>query len=71
MASLQGNPAMKEDWWKNPKSGETIDFIDFARSEGRFSKHFDRDGQPSETLLRSKQDRLENWHLLQELAGII
>jgi hypothetical protein len=19
--SLQGNPAMKEDWWKNPKSG--------------------------------------------------
>ena len=68
--SLQGNPAMKEDWWKNPKSGETVDFIDFARSEGRFSKHFDRDGQPSETLLRSKQDRLENWHLLQELAGL-
>ena len=44
-------------------------FIDFARSEGRFSKHFDNDGNPSETLLRAKQDRLENWHVLQELAG--
>ena len=68
--SLQGNPAMKEDWWTNPKSGETIDFIDFARSEGRFVKHFDKEGEPSETLLRSKEDRLQNWHLLQELAGL-
>ena len=47
-----------------------VDFIDFARSEGRFGKHFDKDGNPSETLLRAKQDRLENWHLLQELAGV-
>ncbi len=69
--SLQGNPAVKTDWYKNPKTGETIDFIDFARSEGRFSKHFDRDGNPSKTLLRTKEDRLENWHLLQELAGMI
>jgi pyruvate/2-oxoacid:ferredoxin oxidoreductase beta subunit len=69
--SLQGNPAVKADWYKNPKTGETVDFIDFARSEGRFAKHFDRDGNPSETLLRSKEDRLENWHLLQELAGLI
>jgi pyruvate/2-oxoacid:ferredoxin oxidoreductase beta subunit/NAD-dependent dihydropyrimidine dehydrogenase PreA subunit len=68
--SLQGNPATKEDWWKNPKSGEQVDFVDFARSEGRFSKHFDKDGNPSETLLYAKQDRLENWHLLQELAGL-
>ena len=45
--------------------------VHFARSEGRFSKHFDRDGNPSETLLRAKQDRLENWHVLQELAGLI
>jgi pyruvate ferredoxin oxidoreductase beta subunit len=35
----------------------------FARSEGRFSKHFDREGQPSETLLRLKQDRLKNLSL--------
>ena len=68
--SLQGNPAMKEDWYTNPKTGEQIDFITFARSEGRFAKHFDKEGNPSETLLRSKQDRLENWHVLQELAGL-
>jgi pyruvate ferredoxin oxidoreductase beta subunit len=49
---------------------ELTDFIDFARSEGRFSKHFDRNGNPSETLLRARQDRLENWYLLQELAGL-
>ena len=67
--SLQGNPAMKEDWWTNPKTSEVVDFIDFCRSEGRFSKHFDKDGNPSETLLMAKQDRLENWHVLQELAG--
>ncbi len=68
--SLQGNPAVKEDWYVNPKTKETITFIDFARSEGRFAKHFDRDGQPSETLLRAMEDRLENWHVLQELAGL-
>ena len=61
---------MKEDWYVNPKTKEEVTFIDFARSEGRFSKHFDKDGNPSETLLHAKQDRLENWHLLQELAGI-
>ncbi len=68
--SLQGNPAVKDDWFKNPKTNEEVSFIDFARSEGRFSKHFDKDGNPSELLLYAKQDRLENWHLLQELAGI-
>ncbi len=68
--SLQGNPAVKEDWFKNPKSGEEVSFIDFARSEGRFAKHFDKDGNPSETLQWAKQERLENWHVLQELAGL-
>ena len=68
--SLQGNPAVKEDWFVNPKTNEAVTFIDFARSEGRFAKHFDKDGNPSETLLMAKQDRLENWHLLQELAGL-
>jgi pyruvate/2-oxoacid:ferredoxin oxidoreductase beta subunit/NAD-dependent dihydropyrimidine dehydrogenase PreA subunit len=68
--SLQGNPAVKEDWFKNPKTGEEVSFIDFARSEGRFAKHFDKDGNPSETLLGAKQERLENWHVLQELAGV-
>ncbi|MCH8829410.1 MAG: thiamine pyrophosphate-binding protein [Planctomycetes bacterium] len=69
--SLQGNPAVKSDWWTNPKTKETVDFIDFCRSEGRFSKHFDREGNPSDTLLAGKQDRLENWQQLQELAGVI
>ena len=69
--SLQGNPSVKDDWYTNPKTKEVVDFIDFARSEGRFAKHFDREGNPSETLRAAKQDRLENWHSLQELAGII
>jgi pyruvate/2-oxoacid:ferredoxin oxidoreductase beta subunit/NAD-dependent dihydropyrimidine dehydrogenase PreA subunit len=68
--SLQGNPAVKDDWYVNPKTKEAVTFIDFARSEGRFAKHFDKDGNPSETLNRAMQDRLENWHLLQELAGL-
>ncbi len=68
--SLQGNPAVKDDWYVNPKTKEEVTFIDFARSEGRFAKHFDKDGNPSETLLWAKQERLENWQLLQELAGL-
>ncbi|MBX3436525.1 MAG: hypothetical protein KF861_03470 [Planctomycetaceae bacterium] len=68
--SLQGNPSIKEDWFKNPRTGEQVDFLDFARSEGRFAKHFDKDGNPSETLLYAKEDRLKNWHILQELAGL-
>jgi pyruvate/2-oxoacid:ferredoxin oxidoreductase beta subunit/NAD-dependent dihydropyrimidine dehydrogenase PreA subunit len=68
--SLVGNPAVKEDWYKNPKTNEEVTFVDFARSEGRFAKHFDKDGNPSETLLWAKQERLENWRLLQELAGL-
>jgi pyruvate ferredoxin oxidoreductase beta subunit len=68
--SLQGNPAVNDDWWMNPKTGQQVDFLDFARSEGRFGKHFDKDGNPSETLLYAKQDRLENWHVLQDLAGV-
>ena len=39
-------------------------------AEGRFAKQFDKEGNPSSTLLAAQQDRLENWHMLQELAGI-
>jgi pyruvate/2-oxoacid:ferredoxin oxidoreductase beta subunit/NAD-dependent dihydropyrimidine dehydrogenase PreA subunit len=67
--SLQGNPARKEDWYVTPK-GEVIDFIYFARTEGRFAKHFDPDGRPSAALLAAQEDRLRNWRLLQELAGL-
>jgi pyruvate ferredoxin oxidoreductase beta subunit len=68
--SLQGNPAQKEDWYTVPKTGETIDFITFARTEGRFAKNFDGAGNPSDVLLSAKADRLANWHKLQELAGL-
>jgi pyruvate/2-oxoacid:ferredoxin oxidoreductase beta subunit/NAD-dependent dihydropyrimidine dehydrogenase PreA subunit len=68
--SLQGNPAVKDDWFKNPKTGEQVDFIDFCRSEGRFAKHFDKDGNASPTIQAAKEERLENWRLLQELAGL-
>ena len=68
--SLQGNPAKDHDWYTVPKTGETIDFITFARTEGRFAKNFDKDGTPSDVLLAGQADRLANWNLLQEMAGL-
>ena len=63
------NSVQKDDWFTIRKTGETIDFITFARSEGRCAKHFDREGNPSDSLLAAQADRLANWHLLQEMAG--
>jgi pyruvate/2-oxoacid:ferredoxin oxidoreductase beta subunit/Pyruvate/2-oxoacid:ferredoxin oxidoreductase delta subunit len=68
--SLVGNPAQKEDWWTPPKSARPVTFVDFARSEGRFAKQFDKDGAPSAVLLQAEADRLRNWRMLQELAGV-
>ena len=68
--SLQGNPAVKEDWSKSP-DGTTFDFISFAKTEGRFGQHFDKEGNASAELQCSQEDRLQNWHTLQEMAGII
>ena len=68
--SLQGNPAKDKDWYTVPRTDETIDFITFARTEGRFAKNFDAGGTPSEALLAAKADRLANWHILQEMAGL-
>lgn len=71
--SLQGNPSVDRNWHTRQTSEgktEVVDFISFAKTEGRFKKHFDKDGNPSETLLFAQQDRLENWWKLQELAGI-
>ena len=68
--NLTGNPSPNKDWFENAKTGEVCDFITFARSEGRFAKQFDKDGNPSELLLKTKEGRLRNWHLLQELAGM-
>lgn len=68
---LRGNPAVKDDWYTIRKTGETVDFVTFARTEGRFAKHFDKDGSPSETLMAAQEDRRQNWRMLQEMAGII
>ncbi len=66
---LKGNPALKDDWYVNPKTNEPIDFVTFARSEGRFRHHFHK-GEPSAALLAGRDDRLKNWRLLQQLAGL-
>lgn len=67
---LAGNLNPKEDWTKNPKSGEPFTFTDFAKTEGRFRKHFDKEGKPSAELIAAENDRLKNWRMLQELAGL-
>jgi pyruvate/2-oxoacid:ferredoxin oxidoreductase beta subunit/Pyruvate/2-oxoacid:ferredoxin oxidoreductase delta subunit len=67
---LKGNPSVQEDWYVNPKTKEPFTFIDFARGEGRFAKHFDAEGNPSPMLLAAKAERLANWRLLQDLAGV-
>ena len=68
--SLAGNPALKEDWYVDPRNNQPVDFISFARTEGRFARHFDAEGNADEYLKKAQQDRLENWHRLQELAGL-
>ena len=68
--SLQGNPAIKEDWTKAP-DGSTFDFLAFARTENRFGQHFDKDGNPSAEIQATQDDRLSNWRTLQEMAGVL
>ncbi len=68
--SLVGNPAQKEDWWTPPNSDKPFTFVDFARTEGRFAKQFDKNANPSAALLQTQEDRLRNWRMLQELAGV-
>ncbi|RMH01626.1 MAG: 4Fe-4S dicluster domain-containing protein [Planctomycetota bacterium] len=68
--SLKGNPALKEDWATDPRTGQPLTFVDFARTEGRFRKHFDQDGNPDQSLLDCMAQRLQNWRQLQELAGL-
>jgi pyruvate ferredoxin oxidoreductase beta subunit len=67
--SLQGNPSTKEDWAKLP-DGTPVDFLAFARTEGRFAQHFDADGAATPEIQATQDDRLANWRSLQELAGI-
>jgi pyruvate/2-oxoacid:ferredoxin oxidoreductase beta subunit len=67
--SLQGNPALRADWSALP-TGTPIDFLSFARSEGRFAAHFAGDGEPTPEIQATQADRLANWRTLQELAGL-
>jgi homotetrameric NADPH-dependent glutamate synthase len=66
---LSGNPSVESDWHRLP-DGTEVDFIHFARREGRFAPHFTKDGRPSAEMLATRADRLANWRMLQELAGI-
>lgn len=67
---LKGNPNINDDWAKDVKTKEELTFVDFARGEGRFAKHFDRQGNPSQMLQDVSQERLANWRMLQDLAGL-
>jgi len=67
---LKGNPLPAKDWYVNPKTKEKIDFTTFAQGEGRFEKHFDREGNSSDAMQVANEDRRQNWRMLQELAGI-
>jgi len=67
--SLQGNPALKAEWSEKPDH-TPIDFLSFARSEGRFAPHFAADGTPSPEMLATRENRLANWRTLKELAGL-
>jgi pyruvate ferredoxin oxidoreductase beta subunit len=66
--SLQGNPALREDWATSP-IGEPVDFLAFARSEGRFAPHF-AGPEPTPEIVATQADRLAAWRTLQELAGM-
>jgi pyruvate/2-oxoacid:ferredoxin oxidoreductase beta subunit/Pyruvate/2-oxoacid:ferredoxin oxidoreductase delta subunit len=67
--SLQGNPALREDWLR-ASDGTVTDFLAFARTEGRFAPHFATDGSPSIEIQATNSDRLANWRALQEMAGL-
>ena len=47
-----------------------VDFLSFARSEGRFRRQFGRDGEPSPEILAAQEQVLQSWRLLQEMAGV-
>jgi len=67
--SLQGNPALRDDWQRDP-DGKLFDFVEFARTEGRFAPHFAADGAASIEIKATAADRLANWRTLQEMAGV-
>lgn len=67
--SLAGNPDPKADWTARP-DGTPVDFLTFARSEGRFAQHFAADGSTTDEIRATREDRLANWRTLQEMAQL-
>jgi pyruvate/2-oxoacid:ferredoxin oxidoreductase beta subunit/Pyruvate/2-oxoacid:ferredoxin oxidoreductase delta subunit len=70
---LRGNPSPKKDWHRiKDENGEwqELKFRDFARSEGRFRKQFDKQGNPAAPIITAEEDRLAFWNRLQDMAGI-
>jgi hypothetical protein len=63
-----GQSVEKTDFFIEPKTGEVYDFIRFACTEPLRET---LRTATSETPYRAKQERLDTWHTLQELAGII
>ena len=57
-------------WYVDPKTNQPMDFVTFARGEGRFEKQFDANGIPTPAMLLANEDRRRNWRILQEMAGI-
>ena len=72
--NMTGNPSPDRDWaWVKGADGNMVEytFHDWAKTEGRFKKHFDANGNPvTPEIENAKIDRKLNWRLLQELAGI-
>ena len=72
--SLAGNPSATRDWHTRILADGTkkpVTFLEWAKTEGRFRKHFDKEGNPSTDLIQmGQEERLRNWWRLQELAGV-
>ncbi|MBS1877148.1 MAG: 2-oxoacid:acceptor oxidoreductase family protein [Acidobacteria bacterium] len=65
---LRGNPTLREDWFKDPKTMEPVDFYAYAKTEGRYAGEFDP--EPSARMKTIRQAALMNWRRLQELGGL-
>ena len=66
-----GQPVDQGGLVDHQPDGTPVDFLAFARTEGRFAGHFGPNGEPSPEILATQADRLANWRTLQELAGIL
>ena len=56
---------MKDDWSRLP-AGEPVDFLAFARTEGRFAPHFGPNGEPTPEILATQRraPAHANWRTL-------